>query len=288
MMGHSEVITGPTASGKTALALQRAEEDPDIEIVNADAALLYKGFNIGTAKPSVEIRAKIPHHLIDILDPDQRFSAAEYADLARNSIRAILARGKRPIVVGGTGFYIDALFFGITPLDADEKKLEEARELVSQEMKEFGFDDMLHRLQSIDTELYIQISREKNPRRLERAWEFYYATGIPLGEARKEKPTPFEFEPVFTLLNMGREELHTRIVMRIDEMLAAGWIDEVRQLVATGITPDMPAMNAIGYRELTAVLQGGKSVKEAREEIIIRTRQFAKRQETWMKRYKNS
>jgi tRNA dimethylallyltransferase len=93
---------------------------------------------------------------------------------------------------------------------------------------------------------------------------------------------------VFTLLNTGREELHTRIVMRIDEMLAAGWIDEVRQLVATGITPDMPAMNAIGYRELTAVLQGGKSVKEAREEIIIRTRQFAKRQETWMKRYKNS
>ena len=178
-----EVITGPTA-----LAMQRAEADANIEIVNADASILYTGFDIGTAKPSKEVLSKIPHHIIDILKPDVRFNAAEYCSLARNIIRQLISDGKTPIIVGGTGFYIDAVFFGISSLEADEEKLNEARLRVAKEMSEFGFDTMHERLKGIDTVLFEQIARERNPRRLERAWEFYYATGMPLGEARKEKP----------------------------------------------------------------------------------------------------
>lgn len=282
-----EVITGPTASGKTALAMQRAEADPNVEIVNADASLLYERFDIGTAKPSKEVLSKIPHHIIDILKPDVRFNAAEYSSLARNIIREIISRGKTPLVVGGTGFYIDALFFGISSLEADEDKLNEARLRVTGELQEFGFDTMHDRLKNIDPVLFEQITRERNPRRLERAWEFYYAAGMPLGEARKEKPEPFEFEPSFTVIEFERDELRKRIEERIGTMLAAGWLEEVKQLLAEGVTNNMPAMNAIGYRQLASVLNGEKTLEAAREEIIIRTRQYAKRQETWMKRYKN-
>jgi tRNA dimethylallyltransferase len=283
-----EVITGPTASGKTSLAMQRADEDPNVEIVNADASLLYRGFDIGTAKPSKEVRQRIPHYLIDVLNPSERFNAADYAKTARETIKKIVENGKTPIVAGGTGFYIDALFFGISVAGADEKKSEDARAVVAREMKESGFDSMHERLRNIDPQLYEQIARERNPRRLERAWEFYYATGIPLGEARKNKAEPFEFEPSFILIEVEREELHKNIVRRVNDMLEAGWVKEVEQLLGSGVTIDMPAMNAIGYRELSAVLQGGKTLELAREEIVIRTRQYAKRQVTWMKRYKKA
>jgi len=287
-MMQIEVITGPTASGKTDLALQRAAANPAIEIVNADASLLYRGFDIGTAKPSKETMRRIPHHLIDLLKPDKRFNAAEYASLAREVIREIISEGKIPIVVGGTGFYIDALFFGITPFESDPEKIEQARIKVAKLIEESGFEEMLNKLQNIDPILHEQISRERNPRRLERAWEFYYATGMPLGEARKVKPEPFEFEPVFTLIEVEKEELRKRIIKRIDGMLNAGWLKEVEYLIARGITVDMPAMHAIGYRELAEVLRKEKTLEEAKEEIIIGTRHYAKRQVTWMKRYKKS
>ncbi len=285
-MRQIEVITGPTASGKTTLALQRFESNPNIEIVSADASLLYYGFDIGTAKPSLEIRKRIPHHIIDILKPNERFNASDYSKTAREIIRKIITNGKTPLIVGGTGFYIDALFFGITSLEADEKKIEEARLRVAQEMKELGFDKMHERLREIDPILYQQILRERNPRRLERAWEFFYATGIPLGEARKEKAEPFEFQPSFTLVEVDREKLQQKIIVRIDDMLTAGWLKEVEKLLQNGVADMMPAMNAIGYRELARVARGEKPLDAAREEIIIRTRQYAKRQATWMKRYK--
>ena len=287
-MRQIEVITGPTASGKTALALQRATDDPNIEIVNADASLLYLGFDIGTAKPSEELRRQIPHHLIDLLKPDERFSAARYATVARETIREIVARRKTPLVVGGTGFYIDSLFFGIASAEVDSVKLEQARIRVAGELRQSGFDSMHERLKTIDPVLHDQINRERNPRRLERAWEFYYATGTALGETRKANPEPFEFKPVFTLIEVEREDLQKKIISRIDFMIASGWLQEVRRLLASGITNDMPAMNAIGYREIANADLGVMSLDAAREEIIIRTRQYAKRQVTWMKRYKNS
>ncbi len=279
------VITGPTASGKTEVALGLARSDPRIEIVNADASLLYRGFDIGTAKPFKEILAEIPHHLIDILDPNEQFSAAEYSKRAREVIREIISRDKTPVVVGGTGFYIDALFDGISSIEIPEEELSIARTRAQRDISEKGFDAMHEQLSSIDPELYSQIQRERNPIRLERAWAHYYATGEPLGETRKRKPEPFEYTPEFKLLSFPRSELWQRIEARVSDMLSNGWMDEVRGLIQLGITRKMPATRAIGYRELYDVVEGKNKLEDARERIIFRTRQYAKRQVTWMRKY---
>jgi len=262
-----------------------ARADPSIEIVNADASLLYRGFDIGTAKPPKEILAEIPHHLIDVLEPNEQFSAAEYSKRARECIREIISRGKTPIVVGGTGFYIDALFDGISSIEIPEEELSIARTRAQREITEKGFDAMHEQLRTIDPELYTQIQRERNPIRLERAWAHYYATGEPLGETRKRKPEPFEYMPEFKLLSFPRSELWQRIEARVTDMLSKGWLDEVRGLIQQGITREMPAMRAIGYRELYDVIEGSNNLHDARERIIFRTRQYAKRQVTWMKKY---
>jgi tRNA dimethylallyltransferase len=279
------VITGPTASGKTEFALNLARTDPRVEIVNADASLIYRGFDIGTAKPSKEIREEVPHHLIDILKPNEKFSAADYSKLARNVIREIFSRDKIPIVVGGTGFYIDALFEGIAPIDVLDEDASAAKERYSREQKEFGFDEMHERLREIDPILFAQIRRERNPIRLERAWTHYYATGEPLGEARKRSGEKFEFRPEYNVLEFPRAELWKRIESRVDSMIADGWMDEAKTLMNQGITRDFPAMRAIGYREMFDVIEGNTSLENARELIIFRTRQYAKRQSTWMKKY---
>jgi tRNA dimethylallyltransferase len=282
------VITGSTASGKSALAMERAAADPRIEIVNADASAMYIGFDIGTAKPSKEDQARVPHHLLDVLKPDVRFSAFEYSELARKAIRDIIARGNTPVVVGGTGFYIDALFFGLMPNTASEAEMIAARSKAESEISEHGFDEMHERLKPIDPDLYTQIQRERNPIRLQRAWEYYHANGEALGEARKHKTDPFEFEPDFTVIDLPREELWQRIEQRTDLLLAQGWIEEVKRLLATGVTNDMPAMRAIGYQEIAMFLNGELTKSEMRERIIFATRQYAKRQSTWFKRYLRS
>ncbi len=280
-----EVITGPTASGKTSVALVKARSDSRIEIVNADASLIYKGFDIGTAKPTIEERGEIPHHLIDILEPDQPYNAADYSDRARAVIREIIARDRQPVIVGGTGFYIDALFFGLATTDVDEQTLKQSRAEYESELDISGFDAMLEKLKPVDPVMFEQISRERNPRRLQRAWEFYLATGTPLGEARKVRSDAFEHTPIFTVLLPERNILHERIAARIDAMLDNGWLEELENLLATGITEEMPAMKAIGYKTLLEVLRSRKSIAVAREEILIQTRQYAKRQVTWMKKY---
>ncbi len=280
-----DVIVGPTASGKSALALTQAREDHSIEIVNADASLLYRGFDIGTAKPSHEELNEVSHHLIDILEPGETFSAAKYSKQSREIVREIINRGKKPLIVGGTGFYIDALFWGIPDVDVEEEKILSARKRYHIELDEKGFERMLKQLEPIDIALHEQITRERNPRRLQRAWEFYYATGIPLGDARKQRGESFEYTPRFTVLFPERTELHQRIAERVKMMLASGWLDEVSQLLANGVTENMPAMKAIGYKTIVEVLRNKLSITEAQEEIIIQTRQYAKRQLTWMKRY---
>jgi tRNA dimethylallyltransferase len=161
-----QVITGPTASGKTALALQKARADTHIEIVNADASLFYKGFDIGTAKPSLEERSEIRHHLIDTLEPSQSYSAADYSLAAHAAIQDIIARGNIPVVVGGTGLYIDALFYGLATTDVNEELLLEARAEYERRLGLSGFESMLDQLKPIDIILYEQIVRERNPRRL--------------------------------------------------------------------------------------------------------------------------
>lgn len=267
------------------MALEKARGDKRIEIVNADASLLYKGFDIGTAKPSVEERTEIPHHLIDILEPSESYSAANYSESARDVIRKIITQDKIPLVVGGTGLYIDALFYGLATTDVDEESLLEARAEYERRLTAVGFDEMLSELKPIDPILYEQIDRERNPRRLQRAWEFFLATGTSLGEARQQRSDSFEYQPEFTVLLPEREELRIRIADRIDEMLQSGWMEEVRKLIESGVTDDIPAMKSIGYRILADVIRGKKELPVAREEIINQTRQYAKRQVTWMKKY---
>lgn len=163
-----------------------------------------------------------------------------------------------------------------------------ARAKAEAEIIEQGFDSMHERLRDIDSDLFTQIQRERNPIRLQRAWEYYYANGEALGEARKKKTDPFEFEPEFTVIDLPREELWERIEQRTDKLLAHGWIDEVKELIAGGVTTDMPAMRAIGYQEIAMFLKGELSEEEMREKIIFATRQYAKRQSTWFKRYLRS
>ena len=282
------VITGPTCSGKTDYALQLCKKDSSIEIVNADSALIYRGFDIGTAKPTAEIRGRVKHYLIDILNPSELFSAADYSRAAREIIRAIVARDKTPLVVGGTAFYLDALFKGIMEVDIEDAVMEAAKIRIKEEIAIEGFDTMHDRLRTIDPILYTQIQRERNPLRLMRAWEHYYATGQSLGEARQTKAEAFEYSPVFTVLEVARPKLWTRIEARVDLMIAQGWLAEAERLKASGVTRAMPAMGAIGYREMFEVLDGEMTMEQARERIIIRTRQYAKRQVTWMKKYPSS
>lgn len=280
-----EVITGPTTSGKSALALDRAAHDPAIEIVNADAFQIYRGFDIGTAKPSAEEQQQVRHHLIDILAPQESYSAGQYARDARRVIEEIIARDATPLVAGGTGLYVDALFYGISSINLDEQAEREAKEKYRIEFEEQGFEKLHERLKPIDPDLYQQIAREKNPIRLERAWVHFHATGIPLGQARKIQPEPFGYPPKFTLLLPEREELRLKIARRIDAMLAAGWLNEVRDLLNRRVTREAPAMRAIGYLELADVVEEKVIIEQARELIITKTRQYAKRQMTWMKRY---
>jgi tRNA dimethylallyltransferase len=279
------VITGPTASGKTEFALNFARMDRHVEIVNADASLIYRGFDIGTAKPSKAIRKEIPHYLIDIFEPSERFSAADYSKLAREVIRDIYSRGKLPIVVGGTGLYIDALFEGIMPVDISEEQTTAAKIRYSTELEKFGFDQMHEQLREIDPILFAQIRRERNPIRLERAWTHFYSTGESLGEARKRSGEKFEYRPQYLVRYLPRPELWRRIEVRVDKMIADGWVGEMRALMDRGVTRDMPAMRAIGYWQMLDLIEGKLSIEEARELIIIRTRQYAKRQSTWMKKY---
>lgn len=284
-MATIEVICGPTASGKSALALERASADPSIEIVNADASAIYIGFDIGTAKPTKQEQAIAPHHLIDIVEPQRRFSAFEYSQLARVTIADIFERGKRPLVVGGTGFYIDALFFGLVSGTATEEEISFARDRASQEIQRLGFDEMHSRLKEVDPDLHAQINRERNPIRLQRAWEYYYANGQPLGQARKQKTEVFEHTPDLTVIELDRETLWKRIEERTDRLLENGWVEEVRRLLAGGITVDMPAMRAIGYQEIAQFIAGQIPASAMREKVVIATRQYAKRQTTWFKRY---
>jgi tRNA dimethylallyltransferase len=277
------VISGPTASGKTDYALKLAEQNPSIEIVNADAFLVYRRFDIGTAKPSIEEMQRVPHHIVDIREPHEEFNAADYSRLARKTIRDIIGRGKTPVVVGGTGLYIDALFNGIMEVGQD---MSDGRERARREIAEFGFEEMLRRLEKIDPDLYQQTRREGNPLRLQRAWEHYYATGEALGKARKENlPERFEYAREYKVLEVPRPEVWRRIEQRVDRMIARGWPIEAERLMRKGVTRDMPAMRAIGYREMFDVVEGLMRIEEARERIIIRTRQYAKRQVTWMKKY---
>jgi tRNA dimethylallyltransferase len=278
-------LVGPTASGKTAAALALAaalRERGGAEIISVDSALVYRGMDIGTAKPSREELAQVPHHLIDIIDPLQSYSAAEFAKDATRLIGEIRARGKTPLLVGGTMLYLKALLEGLNDMPPSDPQV---RADIQQRAAERGWPAMHDQLQAVDPVTAARLA-PGDSQRIGRALEVWTITGQPLSAFHQgTKPkTPRWHIPVISLEPLDRAWLHERIAQRFDAMLAAGFLDEVRALRARGdLNPDLPSMRCVGYRQAWQGLEEGWSAAEIRERGIFATRQLAKRQLTWLR-----
>lgn len=276
------VVTGPTATGKTRLAVALAK-DFDGEIVSADSMQLYRRMDIGTAKVTPNEAQGVPHHMIDVAGPDESFSVARYVHDAGRCVDDILSRGKLPILAGGTNLYIDSLISG---RDFAENEGDNAlRESLGAEYDALGGDKMLERLREIDPERAAKL-HPADKRRIIRAIEVYTLSGRTITQHDAEtKAIPPRYEAVRIVLDYeNRAELYRRIDSRVDEMVAQGLFDEVKALLDEGLSPDMTAMQAIGYKEPAAFFRGEVTREEAIELIKRESRRYAKRQLTWLRR----
>ena len=275
------VICGATASGKTALSVACAQKFNG-EIISADSMLVYRGMDIGTAKPTMEERQGIPHHLIDVVSPKEAFSVSDYEKLALPILEDIFAKGKTPIICGGTGFYVNSLLYKrqFGNVGANQEIREKYERLAEEMGKEY-----VH-----------AILREKDPesaeklhfndvKRVIRALEIYDVTGKPKS-LQDDAPTP-RFEFVSVSIEYPREVLYNRINLRVEEMFQNGLIGEVQNLLSDGVTEDMQSMQGIGYKEVAEGLRIGATVGEIKELIKKNTRNYAKRQQTFFKRMEN-
>ena len=282
-------LAGPTASGKTAAALAIAQRWP-VEIISVDSALVYRGMDIGTAKPAAAERAAVPHHLIDIRDPLLAYSAAEFVRDATRLIGEIQARGRRPLLVGGTMLYFKALFTGLDAMPAAHPAL---RAQIDAEARERGWPALHAGLAQVDP-VTAQRLAPNDSQRIQRALEVWRASGKPISayHAHATDATnliaphaaPVRVGSLFSLEPQDRSWLHVRIAQRFDAMLAAGLLDEVRALRARGdLSPDLPSMRCVGYRQAWEHLNGEFDAQGLRERGIAATRQLAKRQLTWLR-----
>jgi tRNA dimethylallyltransferase len=274
------VITGPTASGKTAAALELAAHRP-IEIISMDSALVYRGMDIGTAKPTQAERACVPHHLIDIRDPAESYSAAVFATNTLGLIHAIRARGREPVLVGGTLLYLKALQEGLNELPHADPKLRAELEARAHAR---GWPALYAELTRLDPQTAARL-KPGDTQRIQRALEVLHLTGIPLSEhfrkARMEHGLPLR---VLALEPSSRAELHARIARRFEAMMEAGFLDEVRALRQRADLHDaLPSMRAVGYRQAWAYLAGACDYTTFTAQAIAATRQLAKRQLTWLR-----
>ncbi len=271
-------IIGPTAVGKTEISICLAERLRG-EIVSADSRLLYRGMDIGTDKPSKEIRSRVPHHLIDVTDPDRPWSLAIYRREAIDVIDAIHQRDRLPMLVGGTGQYVAALLEGwIPPPKSGDPSL---RQRLEDYAEKHGSVALHKQLEEVDPTRAAKIDH-RNVRRVVRALEIYHITGFPPSQQRSSQSPPYRALRVG--LTLPRTELYARIDARIDAMLDAGLVAEVEELLARGYAPDLPAMTAIGYRQITDHLHGSISLEEAICQMRKATRQFVRRQSNWFKK----
>ena len=272
-------ILGPTASGKSALALAIAEQAGG-EIIACDSQQVYAGLDVGTAKPTADERRRVPHHALDLCRPDETFHAARWAAVARAAIDDVIARGRLPIVVGGTGLYYRALTAGLFEAPAPDPALRARhRELADRE----GVEALRARLLEIDPESAAAIG----PRdfvRISRALEVHEQTGQTIGALRRQAAAPGDLAPVAVLLDPPLDVLRARIEARVREMLAAGFLDEVRRLRAAGYGTGSRPMLALGYQQLASVLDGTKTLDDATTEIARATLAYARRQRTWFKK----
>lgn len=268
------VLMGPTSSGKSELALDLAKIIPS-EIISADSMQLYRGMDIGTAKPSIEERNAVPHHLIDLFDISKRVEVFTYVKLAEQAIETIKGRGKTPIIVGGSGMYIKALLYGLDPLPSDvelsgslyEKYEEDTASLIAE----------LKKVDSAAAELLFE-----KPRKMIRALEVYLLTGKSILEQKTEwSAEKLKYPALVYKIRRERSDLYARIGQRTDKMLASGWIEETKLLLENGLDCSPTARQAIGYPLISKYLEGYISYEEMRMRIVSATKKYARRQETW-------
>lgn len=273
-------LVGPTASGKTAAALALAEVLP-LEIISVDSALVYRGMDIGTAKPSADELASVPHHLINIRDPLQTYSAAEFVRDAEGLIRDIQSRGKLPLLVGGTMLYLKALMEGLDDMPPADATI---RASIEQEAAQLGWPAMHAQLMALDP-LTAQRLSPNDSQRIQRALEVYKASGRTLSSFHATKKSAAQAElRVIALEPQDRTWLHARIAQRFELMLASGLVDEVHALRARGdLHPELPAMRCVGYRQVWETLDGVAPLATLTERGVAATRQLAKRQITWLR-----
>ncbi|MCL2760940.1 MAG: tRNA (adenosine(37)-N6)-dimethylallyltransferase MiaA [Desulfuromonadales bacterium] len=274
------VITGPTASGKSNLSLLIAEKFNG-EIVNADSMQVYKGMDIGTAKPSINTMKRVKHHLFDIVAPDINFTASDYSELGKITVENIFSRGKIPIITGGTGLYIRALLSGIAPLPGSDEKL---RIKFIKIAEKNGNAALLKELEAVDP-VTASCLHQNDQLRIIRGLEVFYKTGIPLSEYQALHGFSENWCNAIKIgIMVEREELYRRINARVDAMIAGGFIEEVKKLLEQGYGREYKALRSIGYKEICSYLAGEYSFEEMLELIKRDTRRYAKRQITWFKK----
>ena len=274
-------LMGPTASGKTALAVAWAQQ-LDTEVISVDSALVYRGLDIGSAKPDAATRALAPHHLVDVRDPHEVFSAADFAREALPPMQALAARGRVPLLVGGTGLYFSALLRGLSDLPEADPAL---RAVIAAEAAERGWAALHAQMAAVDPAAGLRI-KPQDAQRITRALEVFRTTGRPISAWQQEglhRVFPFRVLRL-VLAPADRAVLHERIAQRFEQMMADGFLDEVRRLRADPrLHPDLPSMRAVGYRQAWHHLDGDTDAGEFRAQAIAATRQLAKRQITWLR-----
>ncbi len=277
------IINGPTAVGKTAVSVELALQIGG-EIISADSMQVYRGMDIGTAKIRPEEMRGAPHHLIDIIDPDEPFSVLEFKALAKKCIDEITARGHVPIIAGGTGFYIQAVLYDVDFTEYDDDRQSEIRKRLEDELQKNGALYLFERLKKIDP-IYAGIIHPNNTKRLFHGLEFYELTGKRLSEHNEEqavRESPYDFR--YFVLTDDRDAIYDRINKRVDIMMSEGLEAEVRGLLEKGYTEDLQSMLGIGYKEMCDYISGRATYEEAVDAIKRETRHYAKKQLTWFKR----
>lgn len=273
------VLAGPTAVGKTAFSFAVAEQF-DVEIISGDSVQVYRGMDIGSAKATPEEREKVPHHLIDCFDPDETFTVVDFKAMAERKIREIHSRGRLPFIVGGTGLYIESVVYDYQFPEAPQDL--ESRAKWNAFAEEHG-TQALHRLLQERDPVSAKRIHPNDKKRLVRAMEVYDATGRPMSEQNEKKAKQTPYHLCMIGLTMDRQLLYERINQRVDAMLKAGLVEEVEALLNRGYTRELPSMQAIGYKEIAAYLEGEISYEEAVRLLKRNTRQFAKRQLSWFR-----
>lgn len=275
------IILGPTASGKTGLSIKLAEW-LDIEVISADSRQVFKFLDIGTAKPNYEELSKVKHHFINIINPDEYYSAGIFAKQASDTALDIFSRGKIPVVVGGSGLYIKAVCDGFFNEDKEES-FSVIRTTLENRLLSEGKDALYCELEKIDPAMAL-LYNDKNPRRIIRALEFFYSNGITLSEAHNQQQDNIPFKPIYFGINHNREHLYDLINHRTEIMWKNGIVEETQKVLNMGYPPDLNSLNTVGYKECIDYLNGNKNEADTISLIKQNTRHYAKRQMTWFRK----